>query len=108
MRYLSAAVYAYAYLFPPEGIAPPEPTDPRYRLACDLYNRGLTEGIDWEKLAAEGWAPADVEAVAYCIEVHPFSRGITPTTLEAKVLQDADRLDSSSAGISNGGSRPRG
>jgi hypothetical protein len=55
-RYLSAAVYAYAYLFPPEGVDPPEPTDPRYRLACDLYNRGLTEGIAPEKLQSDDWA----------------------------------------------------
>ena len=56
MRYLSAAVYAYAYLFPPEGIAPPEPTDPRYRVACDLYNRGLTEGMSPAKLQSDEWA----------------------------------------------------
>jgi uncharacterized protein len=31
--------------------------------------------------------------VAYCIRVHSFSRGILPETIEAKVLQDADRLD---------------
>ena len=38
--------------------------------------------------------PADrIEPIAYAIRVHPFSRGITPTTLEAAVLQDADRLD---------------
>ncbi len=35
-----------------------------------------------------------VEPIAYAIRVHPFSRGITPDTLEARVLQDADRLDS--------------
>ncbi len=33
------------------------------------------------------------DAVAYCIRVHSFSRGIVPETLEARVLQDADRLD---------------
>ena len=42
--YLAAAVYAYAYLFPGGG-APPDPLDPRTRLAAELYNRGLTEGL---------------------------------------------------------------
>jgi pimeloyl-ACP methyl ester carboxylesterase len=55
-RYLAAAVYAWAYLFPGEGAEPPRPTDPRYRLACDLYNRGLTEGIGPDKLAVGDWA----------------------------------------------------
>jgi uncharacterized protein len=33
------------------------------------------------------------ERVLYAVEVHSFSKGIEPATLEAKVLQDADRLD---------------
>lgn len=45
-------------------------------------------------LRAEGWRADRAEAVAYAIRVHPFSRGVVPTTLEAKILQDADRLDS--------------
>ncbi|HEY0840218.1 MAG TPA: HD domain-containing protein [Vulgatibacter sp.] len=45
-------------------------------------------------LREEEWSDERAEAVAYAIRVHPFSRGIVPTTLEAKVLQDADRLDS--------------
>jgi uncharacterized protein len=44
-------------------------------------------------LAQQGWPAARAEAVAYCIRVHGFSRGIVPDTAEAKVLQDADRLD---------------
>jgi pimeloyl-ACP methyl ester carboxylesterase len=43
--YLAAAVYAYAYLFPEGAGTPPSPFDPRFRLACDLYNRGLSEGL---------------------------------------------------------------
>ena len=39
------------------------------------------------------WAPADIAAVAHAIEAHSFSAGIPPQTLEAKILQDADRLD---------------
>ena len=31
--------------------------------------------------------------VLYAVEVHRFTRGIEPETLEAKILQDADRLD---------------
>ena len=31
--------------------------------------------------------------VLYAVEVHSFSKGIEPETLEAKILQDADRLD---------------
>jgi uncharacterized protein len=45
-------------------------------------------------LRDQGCPPSRVEAVAYAIRVHPFSRGIVPATLEGKVLQDADRLDS--------------
>jgi uncharacterized protein len=38
--------------------------------------------------------PEDVmKKVLYAVEVHSFSKGIEPATLEAKVLQDADRLD---------------
>jgi uncharacterized protein len=44
-------------------------------------------------LRREGYAKERIEAVAYAIRVHPFSRGIVPETLEARVLQDADRLD---------------
>lgn len=40
-----------------------------------------------------GVDPATAAAVRYAIAVHPFSLGVTPDTLEAKVLQDADRLD---------------
>jgi uncharacterized protein len=33
------------------------------------------------------------EKVTYAVEVHSFSKGIVPLTLEARILQDADRLD---------------
>ncbi|MBN8890424.1 MAG: phosphohydrolase [Rhodospirillales bacterium 70-18] len=44
-------------------------------------------------LAARGWDAARVEAVAHAIAAHSFSAAIMPDTLEARVLQDADRLD---------------
>jgi uncharacterized protein len=34
-----------------------------------------------------------IAAICDCIRNHAFSRGITPATIEGKVLQDADRLD---------------
>lgn len=39
------------------------------------------------------WTSERVEAVVHAIEAHSFSAGITPRTVEAMILQDADRLD---------------
>ncbi|MEN2471671.1 HD domain-containing protein [Burkholderia sp. GS2Y] len=39
------------------------------------------------------WPDAKIDAVAHAVEAHSFSAGVAPTTLEAKTLQDADRLD---------------
>ncbi|AHG22402.1 phosphohydrolase [Chania multitudinisentens RB-25] len=44
-------------------------------------------------LAKLNWATADIEKTAHAIEAHSFSAAILPQTLEAKILQDADRLD---------------
>lgn len=41
-----------------------------------------------------GWAPERIAAVAHAILTHSFSANLAPETLEAKILQDADRLDS--------------
>jgi uncharacterized protein len=45
------------------------------------------------RLAALGWAPSRIDAVACAIESHSFSAGVAPTSLEGCILQDADRLD---------------
>jgi uncharacterized protein len=34
-----------------------------------------------------------IEAVKHCVEAHSFSAGIEPKTIEAKVVQDADRME---------------
>jgi uncharacterized protein len=44
-------------------------------------------------LAGLGWSKDDIAAVAHAILTHSFSANIAPETLEAKILQDADRLD---------------
>jgi uncharacterized protein len=45
-------------------------------------------------LASLDWPTAKIAAVIHAIEAHSFSANITPTTLDAKIMQDADRLDS--------------
>jgi pimeloyl-ACP methyl ester carboxylesterase len=40
---LMAAIYAWSFLF---GGDEPDPFDPRLRVAADLYNRGLTQGLE--------------------------------------------------------------
>lgn len=44
-------------------------------------------------LRAGNWPEAKIEAVSHAILTHSFSANIAPETLEAKILQDADRLD---------------
>jgi uncharacterized protein len=46
-----------------------------------------------ERLAEAGFPPARLAAVAHAIEAHSFSAAIAPRTLEARIVQDADRLD---------------
>jgi uncharacterized protein len=44
-------------------------------------------------LEATGLEEAARDKVQYAVDVHRFSKGIVPVTLEARILQDADRLD---------------
>ena len=44
-------------------------------------------------VALLNWGPTRVDALAHAIETHSFSANLTAETLEAKILQDADRLD---------------
>ncbi|SHN30625.1 uncharacterized protein SAMN05216593_12733 [Pseudomonas asturiensis] len=44
-------------------------------------------------LTEMGWDELSIASVAHAIEAHSFSAQITPLTLEARILQDADRLD---------------
>jgi uncharacterized protein len=53
-------------------------------LAADEARRILT------KL---NWSEQDIDAVCHAVLTHSFSANIEPETLEAKILQDADRLD---------------
>lgn len=44
-------------------------------------------------LHALGWPTARIEAVVHAVLTHSYSAGFEPRTLEAKILQDSDRLD---------------
>jgi uncharacterized protein len=44
-------------------------------------------------LSELGVDDATIDAVAHAIETHSFSGGLRPATLEAAIVQDADRLD---------------
>jgi len=44
-------------------------------------------------LRADGFPEAKLSAVGHAIAAHSFSAAITPMTTEARVLQDADRLE---------------
>lgn len=47
-----------------------------------------------EKVLQErGWPRDKIDEVSYCIRTHSYSKSIVPSTLEGKILQDADRLD---------------
>lgn len=47
--------------------------------------------VEW--LAAQGFAPGKLAAVHHAILAHSFSARIPPDTAEARILQDADRLE---------------
>jgi uncharacterized protein len=64
----------------------------------DSPQRALASWLAAEKasrvLAKQGWADKRISAVTHAIEAHSFSGGIEPESVEARILQDADRLDS--------------
>lgn len=44
-------------------------------------------------LAGLDWSQREIDAVAHAIAAHSFSANLAPETVEARILQDADRLD---------------
>jgi uncharacterized protein len=59
-----------------------------------LHHADLSISMADELLLAYDVSAATREAILHAIEAHSFSLGIEPRTLEAKVVRDADRLDS--------------
>jgi pimeloyl-ACP methyl ester carboxylesterase len=65
-HFLAAALYAYAFLVPETGAKPPIPLDPRNRIAADIYNTALAQGLVVPPKAAEDGSVQvrDVDEVA--------------------------------------------
>ena len=49
------------------------------------------QAVEW--LESYAWPYGRLAEIAHAIEAHSFSAGVEASTLEAKVVQDADRLD---------------
>lgn len=62
--------------------------DPRRSQASRLSARAAVD-----ILQGAGYPERHLDAIAHAIESHSFSAGIAATTVEARVVQDADRLD---------------
>lgn len=54
---------------------------------------GLCASAAREFLLGVEWPGIDVDGVFHAIEAHSFTAAIEPRTMEARVVQDADRLD---------------
>ncbi len=63
-------------------------SSPQRKEASKLAAR---QAVAW--LEEHGWPYGREDEIAHAIEAHSFSAGIETRTLEAQVLQDADRLD---------------
>lgn len=44
-------------------------------------------------LRSYGYTRDKIDKISYCVRTHSYSKRLLPSTLEGKVLQDADRLD---------------
>ena len=102
-HYLAAAVYAYALLFPgPEHGPALDPSDPRLRLAYDLYNLGLAEGLrrpDGDEVDLTpgirplpfGWLRVDVDPTGFDWLGYRLERFVPSSTLAVRGLRNRYR-----------------
>ncbi|MFN4128942.1 MAG: HD domain-containing protein [Paracoccaceae bacterium] len=65
------------------------PKDAPHRAEASVLS--ARAAADW--LTGQGWPPERIAVVTHAIEAHSFSAAIAPRSAEARVLQDADRLE---------------
>lgn len=58
-------------------------------------SRSSDESADLAKNILEnyGYSQDRISKICYCIRTHSYSKKVVPTSLEGRILQDADRLD---------------
>ena len=58
-------------------------------------SRSSDESADMAKkiLVKYGYSQDQISKICYCIRVHSYTKRVVPTSLEGRILQDADRLD---------------
>lgn len=78
-------VWAAAWLHDCVHVPKDSPDRPLASRLCARAATAFLLGANWQ---LEG-----IEAISHAIEAHSFTAGIETRTLEAKVVQDADRLD---------------
>ena len=79
-------VQAAALLHDAEGSAPnDEQSRSSHHEASAFFARTVLE--------AEGWPETRIAAVTHCIRAHRYRTTVSPQSLEAKILFDADKLD---------------
>jgi pimeloyl-ACP methyl ester carboxylesterase len=77
---LAAAVYAYAFLFPDvDGTDAPDPYDPRFRQACDIYNLALSDVI----APSGGEAEANFVSRTYALPSGTLEMQVDKASLES-------------------------
>jgi uncharacterized protein len=67
-------------------------------IARNIENHAVASAdVARDILESLGFTPNSIKAITAAISTHSFSRGISPTSLEAKILSDADKLDAMGA-----------
>jgi hypothetical protein len=101
--YLAAALYAWLYLFPVDGSAPPYAVDRGVRLSADLYNRGIALAFldpesgevileDGDHALPFGTLEVDFDELGLRMGDRSLSRFISVADLEVQGLNNRYRM----------------